>query len=96
LNREGCHQAAIAVTLLEEPFPIQRLLGNPVQQIGVNLRTDYFHKVTRQAVASGCVHVQDTDAGIETDGSSGQPSLGFQQRIKIVENCVRWIGREPW
>ena len=95
LDRERCHEAAIAVTLLEEPFPIEGLPRNPVQQVGINLRTDYFHKVARQAVASRCVYMQDTHTGIETEGSSGQSSLGFEQCIKIVENCVWRIGREP-
>jgi hypothetical protein len=95
LNCEGCHQTAIAVTLFKEPFPIQGLPRNPVQHIGVNLRTDYFHKVARQAITSGCVHVQNAHTGIETQGSGGQPSLGFEQRIKIVENCIWRIGREP-
>jgi hypothetical protein len=32
-------------------------------------------KVARQAVASRCVNVEGTHTGIETEGSSGQPSL---------------------
>jgi hypothetical protein len=99
LDRERCHQAAIAVTLLEEPFPIEGLPGYPVQQVGINLRTDHFHKVARQAVASRCVYVQNTHTGIETESSGCPPSLGFEQRIEIeiVENCVPVSGetREP-
>jgi hypothetical protein len=82
LDREWCHETAITITLLEEPFPIEGLPRNPVQQVGIDLRADYFHKVACQAVAGCCVYVQDAHTGIEAEGSSGQPSLGFEQRIK--------------
>ncbi len=65
-DRERCHQTAIAVMLLEKPFAIEELPRNPVQQVSVNLRTNYFHKVARQAVAGRCVYVQDTHARIKT------------------------------
>ena len=37
-------EAAIAVTLLEKPVAIQELPRNPVQQVSVYLRSDYFHR----------------------------------------------------
>jgi hypothetical protein len=78
LDRERCHQAAIAVALLEEPFPIEGLPRNPVQQVRVNLRTDWLHKVTRQTVTSGCIDVQDAQAGIKTECGSGKARFRFQ------------------
>jgi hypothetical protein len=59
-------------SLLEKPFPIERLSPNPVQQVTVSLRTDCFHQVTRQAVARCCVYVQNTHTGIETRAAAAR------------------------
>jgi hypothetical protein len=46
----GPHQATVSVALLEEPLPSQRLLDDPIQNIGVNLWPNGFHEVARQAM----------------------------------------------
>jgi hypothetical protein len=64
LRGECSHQAAVAVPLLEKPLSPERLPRDPVNQIGINLGSYWLHEITGQAVARGCVHMQNAKAGV--------------------------------
>src|SRR5712691_1300884 len=60
LNTEVSHQATISVTLFEEPSSMQRRSTQPIQKKRIHLRANWFHQVTRQAIASSAIHVKYT------------------------------------
>jgi hypothetical protein len=59
------------------------------------LRADWFQQIESETVPVPGIDVEHADPRIETEGSGGQPSLGFEQRIEIVENSVWRIGCKP-
>jgi hypothetical protein len=61
---ERCHEVAIAVTVFEKPLAAQWLMGDPTEQISVNLWPDRFHQIASQAIASWGVKVHHAKAGV--------------------------------
>ncbi len=47
-----------------------------------------FHEVKREGVAGAVVDVPDPDARVETDGETGDPGFGFEDRVEVVEDRV--------
>lgn len=80
-DSERPHQATIAVTLLKEPLPEQRLSGNPVQQVGVYLWPDRFHEVAGETVAIRGVHVQNAKPRIKPKRSGCKAGFRFEHCI---------------
>jgi hypothetical protein len=77
--------------LFQKPFSLQGLARDPIQQEGINLGTHNLHEIAGKAIASRCVDVENTNAGVETKGGSREPGLGFQHGVKIVEDRVRRV-----
>jgi hypothetical protein len=75
VDGERTHQTAVAVALLEKPCPLQRLSRNPIQQEGINLRSNRLHEIAGEAVAGGSVDVPETEARIEPEGSYREARL---------------------
>lgn len=40
------------------------------------------------------VNVDDAEAGVEADGEAGEPGLGFEDRVQVVEDRVGRVDRE--
>ena len=85
------HQAAVAVPLLEEPFPLERFAVQPIEHIGIYPGTDRLHQVTGETVSVTGVHMQETQSWIEANGSGGKARFRFEQCIKIIEHCIGGI-----
>src|SRR5208337_1310917 len=70
-SSKGCHQATVAIALLEEPFPLERFARDPVEKVRVNLWAYRLHEVASEAVTIRCVNVEHADTGVEAEDGSG-------------------------
>src|SRR5215472_3103379 len=37
-----------------------------------------------------------SESGIETAGGNRQPAFALRKCKAIIQNCIRWVDREPW
>jgi hypothetical protein len=61
--------------LLEKPFSLEGLPGNPVKQVSVYLGSNRLHEVTGQTVAGRSIDVQNAQPRIKTQRGSREPSF---------------------
>jgi hypothetical protein len=54
------------------------LSSNPVEEVGVHLRTHRFHEITSKAVASRRINVQDTEPWVKPEGGGSEAAFRFQ------------------
>ena len=70
-------------TVCQRPIrPMVRLsfkgfAGDPIEQECVYLRAHDLHEIAGETVASRCVNVKHSYAGIKTQSGSGQPGFRF-------------------
>ena len=85
----------MAVSLLEEPLPLERLARDPVQKVGVHLGSNRLQHVKGEAIPVSRIDVQDAQARIEAERSNSQSGLRLQNSVEIVEHCIRRVDRKP-
>jgi hypothetical protein len=81
---ERPHQAAVAVSLFEEPLTSEGLLGQPVQDERIDTRADRFHEIAGETVSRFDVCVVHAEARIETHGDGSQSCFCFGQAIQEI------------
>jgi hypothetical protein len=95
VHREGAHESAISVPPFKKPFALERLSGNPVQQVRIDMWASRFHQIAGETISGLRVNVQDTQAGIEPECSGSEPSFRFKHGVQIIQDCVRRIRGQP-
>ena len=87
------NEPTVPVSLLCKPFPAERLLGNPVEDVGVHGGAARLHKIASETVSCRCVHVQDAKTWIKAQSGCGN----FLRRCSPCEARVIYaLHPEPW
>ena len=66
-----------------------------VEHETIDDRPTRLHEVEHHRVAALHVSVEEPEAWIEAYGQTGQPALGFEQPVSVVEQSVGRVGRRP-
>lgn len=69
-SRTANSACTIAVSLLEEPLPLERLACDPVHKLGIHLGSNRLYYVEGEAVPISGIDVQDAQARIEAERST--------------------------
>ena len=65
-----------------------------VEPVGIHLRADGLQDVEGQRVAGLEVRVQHTEAGVEPQSEAGEPCLGLEERVQVVEDDDGRVDRQ--
>jgi len=81
--------------LLEKPFPLERLCGDPIQQIRVYLRPHGFHQVTSEAVSIGLVDMEYSDRRVQAHSTCGYTEYPDERRDEWQTKILPALQKPP-
>jgi hypothetical protein len=71
----------------------QNPLFQEVENECIDRRTYRFHRVECERVSITLVGMEHAKRRVETDRKQREARFGFEQGVKIVEECIDGIGR---
>jgi hypothetical protein len=91
--RQWRGKAAHTVRKLHEVSRGKDPIFEQIKQKRIHIRPNGFHRVERKRIAIPLICVENAKGRIESGAQECEARLRFEQRVRIVEQCVHWIGR---